>query len=103
MFKIPLAENQQKLLGCYKTLAATATKNGKPYILSLEAGPAYADARSQGYTLVAKSEFRSLDDMKYYDEACEAHQKLKTNVKTLGSEGVMTIYYEPEVAVVASQ
>lgn len=67
------------------------TQDGKPYILSLAAGPAYDDARSQGYTLVAKSEFKDLEDMKYYDEGCEAHSELKKGAKTLGVEGVMTI------------
>ena len=33
--------------------------------------------RSQGYTLVAKSEFKTLEDMKFYDADCEAHQSLK--------------------------
>ena len=52
-------------------------QDGSPYILSLDAGPAHEDVRSQGYTLVAKSEFKSLEDMKFYDEGCEAHQVLK--------------------------
>ncbi|KAK0110023.1 hypothetical protein ONS95_002684 [Cadophora gregata] len=79
MFKIPSKENQQKLLGLYKILSQTAKKDGSPYILSLEAGPAHDDVRSQGYTLIAKSEFGSLEDMKFYDEACEAHKELKVS------------------------
>jgi hypothetical protein len=72
-------------------------QDGKPYILSLAAGQAIEDQRSQGYTLVAKSEFSSLDDMKYYDNECEAHQTLKAGAKSLGVEGVLTIYYPPGV------
>jgi hypothetical protein len=72
-------------------------QDGKPYILSLAAGQALEDQRSQGYTLVAKSEFSSLDDMKYYDNECEAHKTLKIGAKSLGVEGVMTVYYPPEV------
>ncbi|KAH7409531.1 hypothetical protein BKA64DRAFT_399601 [Cadophora sp. MPI-SDFR-AT-0126] len=98
MFKIPSKENQQKLLGLYRTLSQTAKKDNKPYILSLQAGPAHDDVRSQGYTLIAKSEFKSLEDMKFYDEGCEAHQVLKTGVKTLGVEGIMTVYFHPEVS-----
>jgi hypothetical protein len=78
-------------------LTYTQTQGGKPYIVSLQAGPAYDDARSQGYTLVAKSEFRSLEDMKYYDSECQAHQTLKNGAKDLGVEGMMTVYYTPEV------
>jgi len=97
MFKIPSKGDQAKTLELYDTLSKTATKDGAPYILSLAAGPAYEDARSQGYTLVAKSEFKNLDDMKYYDEKCEAHQVLKAGTKSLGVDGVMTVYYSPEV------
>jgi len=97
MFKIPAKENQAKFLDLYRTLASTAKKDGKPYILSLVAGQALEDQRSQGYTLVAKSEFKSLDDMKYYDNECEAHQTLKLGAKSLGVEGIMTVYYPPTV------
>jgi len=97
MFKIPSKANQEKFLDLYRTLSSTAIKDGKPYILSLVAGQAIEDARSQGYTLVAKSEFKSLEDMKYYDDGCEAHQTLKAGAKTLGVEGVLTVYYPPAV------
>ncbi|KIN01562.1 hypothetical protein OIDMADRAFT_19345 [Oidiodendron maius Zn] len=98
MFKLPSKENQQKMIGLYKVLSETARKDGKPYILSLEAGPAYEDARSNGFTFVAKSEFSNLDDMKYYDTDCTAHSTLKNNVKDLGIEGIMTTYYSPGVS-----
>jgi len=97
MFKIPSKGNIQKFLDLYRTLSATAVKDGKPYILSLNAGPAHEDARSQGYTLIAKSEFKSVEDMNYYDSGCEAHQVLKDGAKTLGVEGMMMVYFTPEV------
>ncbi len=117
MFKIPAKENQAKLLDLYRTLAASAKKvislflprwlrkrsshillqDGKPYILSLVAGQAHDDQRSQGYTVAAKSEFTTLEDMKYYDTDCEAHQTLKAGVKSLGAEGIMTVYFPPAV------
>ncbi|KAG9240189.1 hypothetical protein BJ878DRAFT_527622 [Calycina marina] len=97
MFKLPSPESQQKLIGCYKALSQTASKDGKPYILSLEAGPANPDQRSQGYTFVSISEFASMEDMAFYDEGCEAHARLRAEVKELGVEGVLTVHYEPVV------
>ncbi|TVY87476.1 hypothetical protein LAWI1_G007125, partial [Lachnellula willkommii] len=73
----------------YKELAKTAVKDGKPYILSLHAGPTKEDQRNQGYTLVAKSEFASEADMWYYDSEDKAHQELKVKLKPLGLEGMM--------------
>jgi len=100
MFKIPLKENQERMLSLYTTLFKTHSKNGAPYILSLAAGRAYEDQRSQGYTIVAKSEFKNKEDVDYYDTECEAHKNLKAEAKNLGIEGLMTVYYAP--AVVAS-
>jgi len=97
MFKIPDKDNVQKFLDLYRKLITVAVKDGKPYILSLAAGPAHEDARSQGYTLVAKSEFKDVADMNYYDTECEAHKDLKANAKGLGVEGAMVVYYDPEV------
>jgi len=97
LFKIPVKENQLKMAENYTTLSATATKDGKPYILSLHAGPVFEDARSQGFTFAAKSEFASTEDMKYYDEDCEAHKTLKANAKSLGIEGMMMVYWDPIV------
>jgi hypothetical protein len=53
--------------------------------------------RSQGFTFVAKSEFASLDDLKYYDTGCEAHTTLKAGAKELGIEGIMTVYFSAAV------
>jgi hypothetical protein len=72
-------------------------QDGKPYILSLHAGPVFDDARSQGFTFAAKTEFASTEDMKYYDEDCEAHKTLKANAKPLGLEGMMMVYWDPVV------
>lgn len=58
-------------------------------------GPAEADPRSQGYTLVSKTEFASMEDMKFYDDECPAHNELKGLVKTLGVDGIMTVYFKP--------
>lgn len=41
--------------------------------------------------MVAKSEFKDLEDMKFYDDGCEAHLELKKGAKILGVQGVMTV------------
>ncbi|KAK0759832.1 hypothetical protein N5P37_008022 [Trichoderma harzianum] len=97
MFKLPSEESQKKLIEEYKTLKENNRKDGQPYILSIAAGPAEPDQRSQGFTFVSKSEFASLEDMKYYDEECVAHQALKKVAMTLGVEGIMTVYFKPQV------
>jgi hypothetical protein len=103
LFKIPDTNNIQPILDKYSTLAQDAKKvhththtlhviifffsnlwskkNGKPYILRCVAGPVVNDPRSQGYTLAAQTTFGSLEDMKYYDEECEAHAALKAVAK----------------------
>ncbi|KAK6066773.1 stress responsive a b barrel domain-containing protein [Seiridium cupressi] len=80
-------------------LASDPAQDGKPYILSLDVGSAKDDPRSQGFTVVSKTNFASLDDMKYYDEKCEAHAALKAFAKqnlTIqgGPSGVLTVYFE---------
>lgn len=51
--------------------------------------------RHKGYTVVLQSKFRSLDDMKYFDEECSAHQELKNAVKGMGLEELpLVAYYE---------
>ncbi|KAI4763898.1 hypothetical protein E4T52_04196 [Aureobasidium sp. EXF-3400] len=82
LFKIPDSNDIQAVLDKYATMAQDAKKDGKPYILRCVAGPAVDDARSQGYTLAAQTTFSSLDDMKYYDNECEAHAALKAVAKT---------------------
>ncbi|KAM0252454.1 hypothetical protein ACHAP5_001101 [Fusarium lateritium] len=97
MFKLPSKDDQAKLLDQYNKLSASQQKDGKPYILSMVVGAADEDARSQGYTFVSKTEFANLDDMKYYDEGCQAHQGLKDFVKSsLNPEGIMTVYFKPQ-------
>lgn len=59
----------------------------------MEAGAAFADQRSQGYTVAVISVFSSKDDMVYYDNECEAHGRLKEVAKSV-HEGVMMVYFE---------
>lgn len=58
-------------------------------------GPAEDDPRSQGYTLVSKTEFASLEDLKFYDDECAAHGELKGLVGQLKHEGILTVYFKP--------
>ncbi|KAK3110336.1 hypothetical protein LTR53_015465 [Teratosphaeriaceae sp. CCFEE 6253] len=57
--------------------SSSAPQDGKPYILETSSRKAIDDPRNPGYNLVGITKFASMDDVKYYDEACEAHQKLK--------------------------
>lgn len=68
-------------------------QNGAPYILALVAGIAEADARTNGYTVICKTEFASMDDMRYYDNECAAHQALKAASKQLTVENIQTVYF----------
>ncbi|KJZ75923.1 hypothetical protein HIM_04747 [Hirsutella minnesotensis 3608] len=95
MFKLPKADDREKLMEQYKMVDSTSRKDGKPYILSLAVGPAEDDPRSQGFTLVCETQFASLADMKYYDDECAAHQKLKAAAKDLTIDGIMTVYFTP--------
>ncbi|KAK1985912.1 stress responsive A/B barrel domain-containing protein [Colletotrichum cereale] len=97
MFKITDEGQQKQLIEQYKVLQSEQKKDGKPYILSLAVGHAAEDPRAQGFTVVAKSEFASLDDMKYYDDECAAHAALKAFAKeNLTVTGFMSIYFEPQ-------
>jgi hypothetical protein len=115
LFKIPKLEDQDATLEAYRKLAAeqkkvflpmysrflgivqlqlTFHKDGKPYILLCTASKLYDDPRSQGYTICAQTSFASLDDMKYYDEQCEAHKTLKTTVGPKAVAPPITMYMD---------
>jgi len=49
--------------------------------------------------VVGKTEFKDLDDMKYYEIECEAHQKMKARAHEVGIEDYLLAYYEPAVEV----
>ncbi|UKZ95375.1 uncharacterized protein TrAFT101_010220 [Trichoderma asperellum] len=94
MFKIPKKEDQEKLLELYRTVRDTSTKDGKPYILNMAVGACEPDQRSQGFDFAARFEFASLEDMRYYDDVCPAHQALKAAARGLEVNGLMTIYFK---------
>jgi Stress responsive A/B Barrel Domain len=57
------------------------------------AGPAFDDQRNQGYTVAVISVFKSVEDMKYYDDECEAHAALKQVAKSV-HKGAMMVYFQ---------
>jgi hypothetical protein len=59
----------------------------------VDAGAAFAEQRSQGYTVAAISVFACKEDMVYYDNECEAHGRLKVVAKSV-HEGAMMVYFE---------
>lgn len=70
-------------------------QDGKPYIVYMCAGLTDPnDPRHKGYTVISQSKFKSLEDMKFYDESCEAHKELKMAVKSLAEELPLTVWFE---------
>lgn len=53
-----------------------------------------ADSRHKGYTVVLQTKFRTLEDMKYFDEQCAAHQELKNVVKAVKPEPPLVVFFE---------
>jgi len=94
MFKLPNPDDQEACLTAYKKLSADQSKDGKPYIASCNAYKLYDDPRNQGYTIAAKTSFHSLEDMRYYDDECEAHKTLKATVGPKAAGPPLTVYHE---------
>lgn len=38
-----------------------------------------------------------MQDMKYYDDECQAHADLKAVAKGLAVDGILTVYFRPQV------
>ncbi|GIK03292.1 hypothetical protein Aspvir_007361 [Aspergillus viridinutans] len=93
LFNVPKAEDRDRVLEQYKVLAKTAVKDGKPYILSAAAGESFPDPRNKGFNISVKTTFASMEDMKYYDNECEAHKALKAVAGPV-KEDVLTTYFE---------
>ncbi|KAG9248600.1 stress responsive A/B barrel domain-containing protein [Calycina marina] len=66
----------------FKTFAQNQQKNGKPYILSMEAGPINGgQVKDRGFTFLMKSVFKSQEDMEFYMTKCEGHEAYKVYLK----------------------
>ncbi|KAJ4991983.1 stress responsive a b barrel domain-containing protein [Stagonosporopsis vannaccii] len=81
LFKLTDAAAIKEAIQKYSTLTQDAVKDGKPYIQQATAHQPYDDPRTQGYTLVARTIFKSKADMDYYDNECEAHAAIKAFIK----------------------
>ncbi|KAK0633157.1 hypothetical protein B0T14DRAFT_417587 [Immersiella caudata] len=94
MFKIPEGENQQKLVEAYEVLAKEQQKVRCNIFPACTQASVVNDPRSKGYTVVAETQFSSLDDMNYYDTECAAHTNLKKGARGLGvTEPPLVVYY----------
>lgn len=76
-----LAEENQKV--CHTTSPSsfpqmlTQLQDGEKYILDIKAFKQDGDKFNQNYNFVAMTQFKDAEDMKFYDNECPAHQKLK--------------------------
>jgi hypothetical protein len=60
----------------------------------MEAGPANDSALDQGYNFVTKSVFRNLEDMRFYETECEAHNVFKAYLRENAPVGgLMTVWF----------
>ncbi|KAH8907440.1 hypothetical protein BR93DRAFT_926487 [Coniochaeta sp. PMI_546] len=100
MFRIADPAHQQKLIQAYNKLAAEQKKDGKPYILYMAAGIAVDPARSKGYTVVSRSEFASMEDMRWYDESCPAHAALKETARAFNMPEPPLVFYHEDVPLI---
>jgi hypothetical protein len=79
--------------------ANLSLQDGKPYILSMQAGRAQGYARDQGYTIVAKSVFKNADDMEFYEKECPGHEEYKMFLKKNAPvEGLMAVAFQASVS-----
>ncbi|KAL1588862.1 hypothetical protein WHR41_02447 [Cladosporium halotolerans] len=94
MFKVANEGDIPAFAEQYSALEKNQQKNGKPYILSVNAHRPVDDPRTQGYNFLAHTTFSSLDDVKYYDEECEAHKNLKAFAKERVAGPPMAVMWE---------
>jgi hypothetical protein len=68
--------------------------------LYLSAGLTDDPARSKGFTVVARTEFASMEDMRFYDEECPAHAALKATARAFGMLEPPLVAYHTDVPMV---
>lgn len=74
--------------------ATYSRQDGKPYILDIQAYKTISDQRNQGYSIVAWTKFKDVEDMKYYDSECATHKKLKQSTVGMVEVPPLTMYME---------
>ncbi|KAI9744671.1 MAG: hypothetical protein M1818_002200 [Claussenomyces sp. TS43310] len=97
MFKIPRQDDQEQMSKAYEHLKENQQKEGKPYLLSIEAGPSFDNARNQGFNFIAKTVFKNKADHDFYDTICPAHKHLEAVAKLLDIQGMVTNSYTPSL------
>jgi hypothetical protein len=60
------------------------------------ANPTHEDPRSQGYTMVARTVFKSKNDMDFYDNDCEAHKAIKILLKPNIAAPPLVVYMDAQ-------
>jgi hypothetical protein len=60
------------------------------------ANPTHEDARSQGYTMVARTVFESKEDMDFYDNECVAHGEIKALLKPKVAAPPLVVYMDAQ-------
>ncbi|OCL10765.1 hypothetical protein AOQ84DRAFT_208966 [Glonium stellatum] len=95
LFKIASDADIEAVLPKYAALKETATKDGNQYIIMAKASRTYNDPRNKGFNFGARTVFASLEDMKYYDETCDAHKEIKATLKGK-VEDIMTVYMDSD-------
>lgn len=64
----------------------------------MQAGPAEGSVKEQGFTFVAKSVFKNMEDIEYYNTECAAHQTYKAFLKEKAPvQELMSVYFTPSV------
>ncbi|KAL2401036.1 hypothetical protein ABEF95_016761 [Exophiala dermatitidis] len=98
LFKVPKEEDIDAIIGQYEIMRTTAEKEGQKYIVSNEANRVLntSEERSQGYTIVAVTTFKSKEDVEYYDKQCAAHKKLREFIAPRRT-GFATLHYGSEL------
>ncbi|KAL9097128.1 MAG: hypothetical protein Q9165_000555 [Trypethelium subeluteriae] len=72
--QVPNPADIDGILEKYSTLKEDAKKDGKPYILEVNAGKAITDSRNQGYSFLAVTKFASVEDMKHIDSTDASYE-----------------------------
>ncbi|KAF3006446.1 hypothetical protein E8E13_002646 [Curvularia kusanoi] len=94
LFKLSDTAVIKEAIQKYSTLTQDAVKNGERYIEQATAHQPYDDPRTQGYTLVARTVFKSKADMDYYDNECEAHAAIKSYIKPKAGGPPLVVYMD---------
>lgn len=73
----------------------TFHQDGAPYIVANEASRIInvSEERTQGYTVIAVTTFKSREDLEYYDKQCPAHKKLREFIAPRRT-GYSVLHYE---------